>query len=65
MLISLLQGGSIAKHDKAILGSCQGDIHPSPIGEESNPSVMVGPYCRKDDQITLPALVSTAKNNNK
>jgi len=49
MLVSLLQGGSITEHHKAILGSSQRYIHPPPIREESNPTMMVGSDCGEDD----------------
>jgi hypothetical protein len=63
VLVPILQSIGIPKHDKAALRSCQGNIHPPPIAQKSDPSLTIGPNCRKDYQVTLPALVSAAQES--
>ena len=63
MLVSLLLGISITQDNETALCSCWCYIHPSPVGKESNSSMVIGSNCRKDNKITLPALVSTVKEN--
>ena len=59
VLVALLQGFGIAYHDKTALRARQGDVHPPPVGEESDPSLTVRPNCGEYDQVSFSSLVGT------
>jgi hypothetical protein len=61
MLVPVLESFGISQHDEAAFRSCQGNIHPPPVAKKSDLSLTIRPNCRKDYQVTLPALVSAVQ----
>ncbi|KAL7550966.1 hypothetical protein ACHAWF_014171 [Thalassiosira exigua] len=59
LVMELSNSRIVTKHYEARFGPSQRDVHSPPVSEESNPTMMIGPDSREDDQIALSALVRT------